>query len=679
MSGGLFGVLILDRDPYGYADFPGLAQAWLQDAGGFAFAGLLVYVLYALLMPADQAKSAKDRAGVSTLMLVMLVLAMLCYAISAVLIIGGIGIDKTNIKIYSTDPGMYIKYVPPKLSFDLQPLALTLGGLFSLIGIGLPFARSLSKIRSRRLIALTILGFREARRSRLFWVFLIILVPFLVPAKWFVPIKAEDELRSTLAITSRFMNILLLFPAALLASLSIPNEIKNQNLYTVVTKPVERFEIVFGRFIGYVALMTIALAFMTGVSWLFISSNSIDEKAQQETLKARIPVRGELQYQSRKVDFSGTNVGREFDYRRYIAGDPSSPQRAVWSFYELPDLPANENRLSCEFTFDIYRMTKGVENRGVDVTVRAVTWQTGQRPPTEPGDPTWKWTDPDRERAYQDEARRLIRELRGLPAGADVNPGELSRARPGTPEWAAVNELARKFGYFEIAGKELYDYRTTGVDLPAGLIALAAEGTPPDVEGKREPRLKVYVHCTTGGQMLGMAEGDLYLLEGQRGFNQNYFKAAVGLWCRVVIVIGLAVVLSTYLAFVVAFLGASMLFLSGYAIEHIQDVSSGSSYAGGPLRAMTNLLKAETPTAQPDASSAVTNVTGIGDQFFSWFIRRVVNMIPDVESFSWTNYVSEGFDVPVECIVMNVVVTAAYLLPWFILGYYLMRSREVAA
>ena len=677
--GGLLGVLILDRDPYVFADFPGLAQAWLQDAGGFAFAGLLVYVLYALLMPADQAKSAKDRAGVSSTMLVMLVLALVCYVAAAVLIVGGIGVDKVNVKVYSTDPGMYIKYQPPEVSYNLQPVLLTLGGLFALIGIGLPFVKSLAKIRYRRLAALTILGFREAWRSRLFWVFLLILLPFLVPANWFVQIKPENELRSTLAIISLFMNILLLLPAALLASLSIPTEIKNQNLYTVVTKPVERFEIVFGRFVGYVTLMTVAIALVTGVSWLFIRTTSFDEKSQAESFKARVPVRGAMKFMSRKQGFEGTNVGREFDYRRYIAGAPNSPQRAVWGFDELPAVRPGQESVPCEFTFDIYRMTKGVENRGVDVTVRATTWQTGQKPPTEPGDPAWKWTDPAREKAYVEEAKRLVRELKSLPPGADVNPAELSRARPGTPEWKAVNELARKFGFFEIAGKELYDYRTSGVDLPAGLVELANEGTPPGEAGRREPRLRIYVNCTTGGQMLGMAEGDLYLLEGQRGFSQNYFKAAVGLWCRVVIVIGLAVVLSTYLTFVVAFLGAALIFLSGYGIEHITDVSSGQSYAGGPFKALTNLLKAETPTAQADPNSAVTNVTGFSDQFVAWVFRRVVNMIPDVESYSWTNYVSEGFDVPAECLVMNVVVTAAYLLPWFILGYYLMRSREVAA
>ncbi len=683
-TAGLLGVFIEDREPYGFADLPGLSQAWLQDAGGFAFAGLILYVLYALLMPSDQAKSAQDRAGVPRSMLVMLVVALVLYVAAALCIFAGVGPDRVNAKNYVSDPGMYVKAVAPRFSPDLQPVLLGTAGLASLVGIGLPFVRGMLKVRGRRLWALTLLGFREAWRTRLVFVFLIILVPFLVPAKWFVNIKPEDELRSTLAITSLLTNVLILFSAALLASYSIPNDIKNQNLYTVVTKPVERFEVVFGRFVGFVALMTVALAGVTLISWVFIRANSVDEKSRAETMKARVPVRGTLTFQSRKVDFAGTNVGREFDYRKYIAGDPNSPQRAIWNFRSLPGTSAGQDAIPCEFTFDIFRMTKGEENRGVDVTLRVVTWQSPQQAPVQPGDSVWKWANADQQAKYDDAARGAVRRLRSLAADADVSRDEVLRvvrtARPGTPEWAEVNKLAEEFGFYEIAGKEVFDYRPAAVALPTGLIKYGAQGTPPaGPDGRSGPRLQVYVHCQTGGQMLGVADADLSLLEGERSFDQNYFKAAIGLWCRVTILIGIAVVLSSYLAFVVAFLGAMALFLSGYAIDHIVDVSSGRSYAGGPLKAMTNLVKAETPTAQPDESSAVTQATSWLDQLVAWMIRRVVNMIPDIQGMSWTQYVAEGIDIPVEALVMNVIVTAAYLLPWFILGYYLMRSREVAA
>ena len=69
------------------------------------------------------------------------------------------------------------------------------GGLFALLGIGQPFVLSLGRLRFRRIWALAKLAFKEAVRSRVFWVFLVFLIPFLFPAKWFFPIKPEDELR----------------------------------------------------------------------------------------------------------------------------------------------------------------------------------------------------------------------------------------------------------------------------------------------------------------------------------------------------------------------------------------------------------------------------------------------------------------------------------------------------
>ena len=78
MADPLFGLLILDRDPFTFADFPGLFQAWLGEAGGFVFAGLCVYLLYAIL--GAKSPSAKERLNVPSLMLFTAVAALLCYA-----------------------------------------------------------------------------------------------------------------------------------------------------------------------------------------------------------------------------------------------------------------------------------------------------------------------------------------------------------------------------------------------------------------------------------------------------------------------------------------------------------------------------------------------------------------------------------------------------------------------
>ncbi len=676
MTPTLFGLLILERDPYVLADTAGLAQAWLQDAGGFAAIGLFVYILYALTIPPAQAESAKSRASVTTFMLGMAVAALLLYVAYVVLLFAGKGFDLTNYRPQVTD-GSFVKAVAPKFSTDLQPMVLTVAGLCAVLGIGQPFAANVLKMRLRRIGALAKLGFKEASRGKLYWVFLLFLLPFLFPTKWWFLFKAENELRSTVSITAYAMNFVLLLPAVLLAAFSIPRDIRDQNIYTIVTKPVERFEIVLGRFLGYAGLLTVVLLLMTGVGWLYIFTTGVDPAAEAETYKARVPVRGKLSFASRKQDFGGTNVGREFDYRKYIAGDPTSAQRAIWSYDRVPSsLTRGRDFVPCEFTFDIFRMTKGVENRGVDLTIRVTTRNAAQVPPPDAKDGSWRWVNEQRGQEYAQAARDAVRKLRNLGPNDDVNPESVFRyAQPDSKEWEALNELTEKFGFFEIAGKEIFDYHPESVNLPVGLFKNAQQpGGNPDL-----PALSVFVKCQTGGQMLGVAEGDLYLLEGQRRFVENYFKTSFGLWCRLCILVGIAIVLSTYLAGVITLLGTVVDYACGFSSEHIADTASGHSFAGGPFKAMNSLLKAEQPTAQADAGSTVDFLTRLGDGLFSWVLRRVVNLIPDIDSYSWTKYLAEGFSVPLECMAMNLLTTVGYLLPWFVLSFYLIRSREIAA
>ncbi len=680
----LFGLLILERDPFLFRDIPGLVQVWLQDAGGFAGLGLIVYLIYALKMPAEQQESAKYRAGVTPWMLAMAVAAILCYSVYMFFVVTGRGGELRPPT--TTDPTAFVKYTAPKFSFQPRALALMLGGLFSLLGIGQPFVLGLTRLRFRRIWALSKLSFKEAvSQQRLPWIFLIFLLPILFQPHVFLGGKSEDQLRSSTAYASLLMQFLLILPAAILCAFAIPNDIKNQNIYTIVSKPVERFEIVLGRFFGYGFILTIGLLAMTGVGVLFIVTSTIDEKAASETFMARKPVRGTIKFMSRRGDIEGTNVGREFDYRKYIGGDPSSSQRAVWNFSSIPSrLGRGKDSIPCEFTFDIFRMTKGEENRGVDLTIRVTTWQCPQTPPTEPRSGVWKWADPAQEKAYRDDVRAEVAKLGSGFAGKDPEAA-LKRAKPGTALWDVVNRLAEKYGYYEFDGKEVFDYHPESIAVPTGLFANARAGSPPDPKPGQPPTplVSVFVKCNTRGQMLGMAEGDLYFLEDEptpspRGFAINYFKWSIGVWCRVMLILGIAVACSTYLAGVLGLLATGFLFLAGFFIEHIADIASGKSYVGGPLRSMNQLMEAKQATMPLDQTSPLTRFAEGGDSIFAWIVRRFINIVPDLEAYRWTHFLSEGFDIPIEYLAMNVVVLIGYVLPWFILAFFLLRSREVA-
>ena len=117
------------------------------------------------------------------------------------------------------------------------------------------------------------------------------------------------------------------------------------------------------------------------------------------------------------------------------------------------------------------------------------------------------------------------------------------------------------------------------------------------------PRLTIYVKCESPGQLLGMAEPDLYLLEYEQPFMLNYAKGMVGVWCWATIVIGLAVAWSTYLSSVLSLLATVVIFIFGFFPEHINDVATNRNVGGGPFESMSRTLKAEMPTT-PLAESA---------------------------------------------------------------------------
>ena len=253
----VLGVMKFESDPLTFDDWrrlAGLGIDWVQNAGGFAMVGLVLWVLNALLYPVyDVLPDGKKRnrlVGPGMLLAGAIALTIYLVALGLLYALG------------NEAPGARLVTVlghPMTVTMALLEGALFVAGLVALIAFGGPFVMDLFNLRWRRIYALAKLSFKEAVRRRVVWVFLSILILYLFPARWFFQEKPEDELKSIIGVTTRGMNVLLIAVGLLLAAFSIPSDIKNLTIHTIVTKPVERFEIVLGRFLGYLGLVTAAL------------------------------------------------------------------------------------------------------------------------------------------------------------------------------------------------------------------------------------------------------------------------------------------------------------------------------------------------------------------------------------------------------------------------------------
>jgi hypothetical protein len=378
-------------------------------------------------------------------------------------------------------------------------------------------------------------------------------------------------------------------------------------------------------------------------------ARGVDQEAADESLKARVPVYGDLYVRNPK------NVGYEWDYRQYITG-AAADEDATWVFYDLPrSLVHGDEPVRCEFTFDIFRTTKGEENRGVFCTFvfKGAQW------------------DEKRLDQYQQERDRVLSE--------QPDPELAERAR--VEQWSndkvlavRLSALAEKFGYYELPSKEVVDFHTLFVDVPAGLFksAAASASTP----GQRP--LQIIVRCESATQYLGVAKHDLYLLAAERSFPVNFFKGAVGLFYRICLVIGIALTCSTYLSGVISFLATMFIYLLGLSVDFIKSVAEGKTPGGGPLEAAIR-LGTGAALALPLEDSPGVSIAKEFDKAFQWALGMVLQAIPDVDRFDLTDYVANGFDVGGVQLTGTGLYLAGYMLLWLVLAFYLIRSREVAA
>ncbi|MFL5328934.1 MAG: hypothetical protein ACJ8C4_08450 [Gemmataceae bacterium] len=642
MTFSLLAILELERDPLRLDQLKDQFLSWIQGAGGFAGVGLIFLIVASFRKSDSSMAGDRTRSRLLPWVILCASLAIVAYVAAGVL--------------YGMDPPQYIEKAPNAGAPPPPPISniqiwrermMALGGALSIIGIALPFLADLLRVRLGRVWALAKLSFKEAVRRRVLWVFLAFLLVFLFPPKWFKSGKPENDVRDAVAVIE-FANFAIMMMAfSLLAAFSIPNDLRLQTMHTIVTKPVERFEIVLGRFLGYAGLATIVLFGLRLIAVLLIVASHPSEEAQFESFQAREPVYGELEFFSKRGDFRGDDVGREWTYRKYIGGGPNSPQRANFKFNDIPAKFANDPFVPVEFSFDIFRTHKGEEGKGVQASLFFSTAD-------------WDGS-PAKQAAYVEELRKL-----------NLNPNR--NLAPDDPNWAKWSQVAEKFGYYEFRGKEIANFHTFRVLVPGGLFKHALETSPTN---PKVPRLLVSVKCESRSQFLGVAKWDVYLLAGEHSFIWNFVKGGMGLWLMLCLAIGIAVTCSTCLSGVVSWLATAFIIGAGFFREFIAELAEGRAVGGGPMESFIKLVGNQNLISDLPQSPGKTIAT-IGDKFFEWVFQRVLNLVPDVERFDWSNHVAEGFNIPGTEIGLTVLVLFAYLLPWAVLAYYLMKSREVA-
>ena len=498
-------------------------------------------------------------------------------------------------------------------------------------------------------------------------------------------------------------NYLILALALFISAFSLPADIKSKTIYTIVTKPVRPTEIILGRMLGFVAVGTVMLVPMGLASYLFVTrglrhtheevveiveedngrlvgetdyirnhkhSFSIDPDADGRgltdivrghrhvvtrnadgdfvigpptgALRARVPSYGEIQFFDRSGDKkqAGIDIGAErFATGGYgssgisrVIGIARGSRKVQHGYVEGGTLGA------AEFTFSEVTPDRYANGIPVDLSLRAY-------------------------RSYKGDIESGIR-------------GSITMKHP--TKQIESNPIAFVIDEYEV-DERILPLEIEGTDNNQTRMLNVFEDLV-DENGQ----LKIVIRCLDRSQYLGVTQSGVYLRPKENSFGWNLTKAYASIWLQMTMVIAFGVMFSTFLSGPVAMVATFACVLLGFSAEQIYDtrhfIDSGIERGGGPIESMVRLLKQDAMTTQLDVDTVAARVIKTVDAGIVYSLDAIATALPNLPKMVGTaEYAASGFDIFGALLLRHASATLGYCVLAFIISYFFLKSREIAA
>lgn len=131
--------------------------------------------------------------------------------------------------------------------------------------------------------------FIEAVRQKVFNILLIVALIFIASASFFSQFSFSEQLKFVKDFCLGTISIFGVVIAIVGTAQLLPNELENRTVYTILAKPVRRFEFLLGKFLGSVLLIFLSLLLMTVmlVAALLFKENRLVAEAQRAPAVSR--------------------------------------------------------------------------------------------------------------------------------------------------------------------------------------------------------------------------------------------------------------------------------------------------------------------------------------------------------------------------------------------------------
>jgi ABC-type transport system involved in multi-copper enzyme maturation permease subunit len=138
-------------------------------------------------------------------------------------------------------------------------LVVILGGLLYVLTAGLS---DLLRFSIKRIWAISGVCFDESIRRRVLWIIPLAILGLVIVVQLQQPFDEQDAIRQTTKFCLFATGMVVVISTIILACTNLPREIENRVIFTVVTKPTTRLEIVLGKITGFARVSATILLIM---------------------------------------------------------------------------------------------------------------------------------------------------------------------------------------------------------------------------------------------------------------------------------------------------------------------------------------------------------------------------------------------------------------------------------
>jgi ABC-type transport system involved in multi-copper enzyme maturation permease subunit len=572
---------------------------------------------------------------------------------------------------------------------------LVLGTLFSIIRHGpvkgFPwFIRLCSEgfkdlvfISPRRVAALTWLAVKESIRRRVVLAVIGVFFLTLFFAGWFMDADSSNPTQLFISFALGWPWFLVLLFSWFLCTLSIPTDLKNKTLHTIVTKPVRSSEIILGRILGFVAIGTVLLALMGTVCFFFV----VRGLSHAHTLDVEKLHAAEGSDQANPALTAKTSSAQGHVHAVRIEPDGTAIIEPSHSHtHSIEVVKEGDKIVQCEIGQPedelIARVPRFGELSFIDRNGQkaargiSVGKEWNYRSYIEGGTDAaaiWKFTGVT-ESQFPD----------GMPIGMRISvyrswKGHIEKGIIGSlklydykqKRWVEAKIFTAKHDVIDLQNidRQWQDRDGKTVDIFEDMV--------------QDGELQVMLRCDDPTQYYGVAQADLFLSTPNAPFFLNYIKGYLGIWLQMVLLISMGVFFSTFLSGPVALLSTAGMMIGGMCHSFIFQLATGYApngdplYGGGPFESVVRMLTQDNIISEMEPGLRTTVVQSL-DKVFQPVLYTVSSILPDFRMFDFSNYIAGGFNVPGEMLIKFFFRAAAFAIPAFIAAYLCLKTREVA-